>query len=103
MFGEGGGGDFLLLKWLVCLSCLMLMCACVWGGGGGVRRNNLFILLKREGREAAHFINWLCLEVAYDSMWLFYWHLHYIYDLILYLRYVLCIIPDILLVSFMQS
>ena len=29
--------------------------------------------------------NILCLEVAYDSMRLFYWHLHYIYDLILYL------------------
>ena len=27
----------------------------------------------------------LCLEVAYDSMRLFYWHLHYICDLILYL------------------
>ena len=26
--------------------------------------------------------NILCLEVAYDSMRLFYWHLHYIYDLI---------------------
>ena len=39
MFGEeGGGGEFiLLLKWLVCLSCLMLMwvggCLCVCGGG----------------------------------------------------------------------
>ena len=44
--------------------------------------------------------NILCLEVAYDSMRLFYWYLHYIYDLILYL----CIIPCvILLVSFMQS
>ena len=32
-----------------------------------------------------------CLEVAYDSMRLFYWHLHYIYYLILYLCYVLCI------------
>ena len=29
--------------------------------------------------------NVLCLEVAYDSMTLFYWYLHYIYDLILYL------------------
>ena len=29
--------------------------------------------------------NILCLEVAYDSMRLFYWYLHYIYDLILYL------------------
>ena len=29
--------------------------------------------------------NTLCLEVAYDSMRLFYWHLHHIYDLILYL------------------
>ena len=48
--------------------------------------------------------NILCLEVAYDSMRLFYWYLHYIYDLILYLSYVLCIIPCvILLVSFMQS
>ena len=48
--------------------------------------------------------NILCLEVAYDSMRLFYWYLHYIYDLILYLCYVLCIIPCvILLVSFMQS
>ena len=49
--------------------------------------------------------NILCLEVAYDSMRLFYWHLHYlyyIYDLILYLCscIILCVI---LLVSFMQS
>ena len=29
--------------------------------------------------------NILCLEVAYDSMRLFYWHLHYIYDFVLYL------------------
>ena len=29
--------------------------------------------------------NILCLEVAYNSMRLFYWYLHYIYDLILYL------------------
>ena len=29
--------------------------------------------------------NILCLEVAYDSMRLFHWYLHYIYDLILYL------------------
>ena len=29
--------------------------------------------------------NILCLEVAYDSMRLFYWLLHYISDLILYL------------------
>ena len=29
--------------------------------------------------------NILCLEVAHDSMKLFYWYLHYIYDLILYL------------------
>ena len=44
----------------------------------------------------------LCLEVAYDSMRLFYWHLHYVYDLILYLCSCikLCVI---LLVSFMQS
>ena len=48
--------------------------------------------------------NILCLEVAYDSMRLFYWYLRYIYDLILYLCYVLCIIPCvILLVSFTQS
>ena len=48
--------------------------------------------------------NILCLEVAYGSMRLFYWYLHYIYDRILYLCYVLCIIPCvILLVSFMQS
>ena len=46
--------------------------------------------------------NILCLEVAYDSMRLLYWHLHYIYDLILYLCScnILCVI---LLVSFMQS
>ena len=31
--------------------------------------------------------NILCLEVAYDSTRLFYWYLHYIYDLILYLCY----------------
>ena len=37
----------LLLKWLVCLSCLMLMCMCVWGGGGEGGRNNVFTLLKR--------------------------------------------------------
>ena len=38
--------------------------------------------------------NILCLEVAYDSMRLFYWHLHYIYDLILYLCScsILCVI-----------
>ena len=48
--------------------------------------------------------NILCLEVACDSTSLFYWYLHCIYDLILYLCYVLCIIPCvILLVSFMQS
>ena len=48
--------------------------------------------------------NILRLEVAYDSMRLFYWYLHYIYDLVLYLCYVLCIIPcAILLVSFVQS
>ena len=29
--------------------------------------------------------NILCLEVAYDSVRLFYWYLHYLYDLILYL------------------
>ena len=29
--------------------------------------------------------NILCLEVAYDSMSLFYWYLHYLYHLILYL------------------
>ena len=52
----------------------------------------------------AAIFNILCLGVAYDSMRLFYWYLHYIYDLILYLCYVLCIIPCvILLVSFMQS
>ena len=44
--------------------------------------------------------NILCLEVAYDSMRLFYWYLHCIYDLILYLCIILCVI---LLVSFMQS
>ena len=31
----------------------------------------------------------ICLEVAYDSMRLIYWYLHYIYDLILYLCHVL--------------
>ena len=46
--------------------------------------------------------NILCLAAAYDSMRLFYWHLHYIYDLILYSCscIILCVI---LLVSFMQS
>ena len=29
--------------------------------------------------------NILCLEVAYDSVRLFYWYLHYIYDFMLYL------------------
>ena len=45
--------------------------------------------------------NILCLEVAYDYR-LFYWHLHYIYDLILCLCscIILCVT---LLVSFMQS
>ena len=45
--------------------------------------------------------NILCLAAAYDSMRLFYWHLHYIYNLILYFRscIILCVI---LLVSFMQ-
>ena len=33
--------------------------------------------------------NILRLEVSYDSMRLFYWYLHYMYDLILYLCYVL--------------
>ena len=31
--------------------------------------------------------NILCLEVVYDSMRLFYWYLHYIYDLIFVLMY----------------
>ena len=42
--------------------------------------------------------NILCLEVAYDSMMLFYWYLHYIYDLILYLcimYYTVCYLTDI--------
>ena len=43
----------------------------------------------------AAIFNILCLEVAYDSMRLFYWYLHYIYDLILYLCYVLCIISTV--------
>ena len=30
--------------------------------------------------------NILCLPVAFDSLRLFHWYLHYIYDLILYLR-----------------
>ena len=39
MFGGGRGGFILLLlKWLVCLSCLMYVnvyvCVCVGGGGG---------------------------------------------------------------------
>ena len=47
-------------------------------------------------------LNILCLEVAYNSIRLFCWHLLYIYDLILYFR--LCItLCVILLVSFMQS
>ena len=40
----------------------------------------------------------LCLEVAYDSMRLFHWYLHYIYDLILYLRimyYTVCYLTGI--------
>ena len=43
--------------------------------------------------------NILCLEAAYDSMRLFYWHLHYIYDLILYLcimYYTVCYLTGIL-------
>ena len=47
--------------------------------------------------------NILCLEVAYDSMRLFYWYLHYIYDLILYLCIMYYTVFLILLVSFMQS
>ena len=48
--------------------------------------------------------NILCLEVAYDSMRLFYWYLHYIYDRILYLCYILCIIPRVILLAcFMRS
>ena len=42
--------------------------------------------------------NILCLEVAYDSMRLFYWYLHYIYDLILYLcimYYTVCYLTGI--------
>ena len=43
--------------------------------------------------------NILCLEVAYDSIRLFYWYLHYIYDLILYLcimYYTVCCLTGIL-------
>ena len=42
--------------------------------------------------------NILCLEVAYDSMRLFHWYLHYIYDLILYLcimYYTVCYVTGI--------
>ena len=42
--------------------------------------------------------NILCLEVAYDSMRLFYWYLHYIYDIILYLcimYYTVCYLTGI--------
>ena len=42
--------------------------------------------------------NILCLEVAYDSMRLFYWHLHSICDLILYLciiYYTVCYLTGI--------
>ena len=42
--------------------------------------------------------NILCLEVAYDSMRLFHWYLHYIYDLILYLctkYYTVCYLTGI--------
>ena len=42
--------------------------------------------------------NILCLEVAYDSVRLFYWHLHYIYDRILYLcimYYTVCYLTGI--------
>ena len=42
--------------------------------------------------------NILCLEVAYESMRLFYWYLHYIYDLILYLcimYYTVCYLTGI--------
>ena len=35
--------------------------------------------------------NILCLEVAYDSMRLFYWHLHYIYDLV-YVNVLYCVL-----------
>ena len=48
--------------------------------------------------------NILYLEVAYDSIRLFNWQLHYIHDFILYLCHVLCIEPCvILLVSLMQT
>ena len=42
--------------------------------------------------------NILCLEVACDSRRLFYWYLHYIYDLILYLcstYYTVCYLTGI--------
>ena len=42
--------------------------------------------------------NTLCLEVVYDSMRLFHWYLHYIYDLILYLcimYYTVCYLTGI--------
>ena len=42
--------------------------------------------------------NILSLEVAYDSMRLFYWHLHYIYDLLLYfciMYYTVCYLTGI--------
>ena len=38
--------------------------------------------------------NMLCLEVAYDSMRLSYWHLHYIYDL-MFMYYTVCYFTDI--------
>ena len=44
-----GGGN--LLKWLVCLSCLMLMCVCVCvgGGGGGLKEFIYFIKMAKYG------------------------------------------------------
>ena len=71
MFGVGVGGFILLLllKWLVFLSCLMLMCVCVGGGGGGGRQNNVFTLLKR-------------LLLFFLLFSFFFSFFHYTYDLI---------------------
>ena len=69
----------------------------------GVYRSSHVIAIDIDVYSAfAVIFNILCLEVAYDSMRLFYWHLHYIYDLISYLCscIILCVI---LLVSFVQS
>ena len=61
----------------------------LWGGGGG----GLLILTGYCDVYSAFAVifNILRLEVAYDSMRLFYWHLHYICDLV-YVNVLYCVL-----------